>query len=231
MQHPRQLFNPPDSSGSGYHYSPLFVEHTAQRGGEMPRSRSEGMGRGSGCRQHLPLAVLTGPTVPLGRPSFGTQEIHGLAVGEACCPGQASGGKHPACHHLLRAPPHLQPQGPLSSTYSFSLCTCGGRRVHTTLCVHVCGVAEWGAYDPDVTVPTGLPARPRRGASEACVHVGGPLWSWKEQPCSLTCGKCLILSPPRWDAVCICVGVPAPPPSQRTGCQVFSEASPSTRDS
>lgn len=95
-QHPRQLFNPSDSPGSGYHYSPLFIEHTAQRGGEMPRSRSEGIGgEGGGCCQHLPLAVLTGPTVPLGSPSFGIQEIQGLAIRGSLLPGSGFRQKAP----------------------------------------------------------------------------------------------------------------------------------------
>ena len=97
-----------------------------------------------------------------------------LPSGEACCPDQASGRKHPARHHLPRALPHLQPQGPLCSTSSFSLCTCGGRRIHTTLRVHVCGVAEWEACDPDVTAPTGcLPDR--GGVRLRCVCVSEAL--------------------------------------------------------
>lgn len=168
-QHPRQLFNPPDSPGSGYHHSPL-VEHTAQRGGEMPRSRSEGMGWGAVAASTCPWPCGLDLRYHSAALPSGLRRFMVLPSREACFPGQASGRKHPACHHLLRAPPHLQPQGPLCSTSSFFLHTCGGRRVHTTLRVHICGVAEWGACDPDVTVPTGC--RPDRGGERLkCVCV------------------------------------------------------------
>ena len=51
--------------------------------------------QGGSYRQHLPLAVRTGPTVPLGSPSVGTQEIHGLAVRGSLLPGSGFRQKAP----------------------------------------------------------------------------------------------------------------------------------------
>lgn len=151
---------------------------------------------GGGRRQHLSLAVRTGPTVPLGSPSFGTQEIHGLAVRGSLLPGSGFRQKAPCLPSSSQgAAPPPAPGTPVLYFQLFSLHLRRETHPHDSPCARL-WAGRVGHLGSRRDGRHGLPARPRRGASEACMRVGGTPWSWKEQPCSLTWGKCLVLSPP-----------------------------------